>query len=144
MKQIGERQAVIERIRVKQKEIESSICFQIYGEIICARCQKQKTIWLDEIEGRHDGEDSWPSSIRPTNHQLLCEDCHRIKTEGLEFGHHFDYVSKNLPKLKIYLLMFQQEIGYRIPDLNGTRLKHDLKDILKATTLAGKVVYAAL
>ncbi len=139
---MSKRQELIERIRQKEKIVEIGLNCLCFGNSrpICARCLKSLTLWLDEIKGRHAVGESFPSSVRPTNHQLLCEDCHRVKTEGLEFGKHFDYVSKNQPRFKIYLVTFEQEIRYRLPNFKGTQLKQNLNDVLKAVTSASKVM----
>ncbi len=140
----SKRQDLIERIRMKEKVVAVAISTLLnHGLSRCARCGTNLgMLWLDEITGRHSDE-IFPSSVDPANHQLLCSPCHVIKTNGLEKGHHYDYLAKSQPQVKAAMVTFSNEIKARLPELPPT-MKQRLPDILKAVNSASKVCYVAL
>jgi len=97
--------------------------------IPCARCGKPNSVDyldLDEVRGRHE-YDTYPASLDPCNHQLLCRPCHEIKTDA----GHIDFLQMNFPLVRMAYKRLAFEIARSLPEQYG-KIKHSMVDIDKA------------
>jgi len=138
MNQQSSRQGLIERIRSKEKAQYIALYSLLYGgPARCCRCNiATKDLWLDEIDGRHAGGSAMPSSILPTNHQLLCWECHELKTRFKDG--HSDFRTSKIIEIH---MTFSSEVFNRLPPVAGA-MKYRLADVMKAVNGACRVNYA--